>query len=240
MIFARFLALVLCLCVASSLQALSVVPPSFEELVGRSEQVLRTEVLETRCVVKGEGETRRIVTLVKVRVEKAIVGEAPAELELELLGGRVGDEAMEVSGMTQFQKGDRDILFVARNGKAFCPLVAVNHGRYLLVPTESGAGEVVARADASPLRSVAEIRNSLGEPASVPAGAAGASGSSLVGSLTNEATTRPTATVTLSSPGTPSVPATVAAATASLAGALARDDFEARIAETAAALRAAK
>lgn len=162
------------LCALNSLRAMSVKQPTFEELVGRAEQVVRVEVLDTQCVFKGEGADRRIVTLVKLRVEKVIVGEAPAEMEIELLGGKVGDEALEVAGMTKFQKGDRDILFVAGNGRLFCPLVAVNHGRFLLVPNEGRAGETVARSDARPLRSVAEISTPVGEPVLRSAAAAGA------------------------------------------------------------------
>ncbi len=161
------------LCALNALLAMSVKQPTFEQLVGRAEQIVRAEVLDTRCVFKGEGADRRIVTLVKLRVEKVIVGEAPAEMEIELLGGQVGDEALEVAGMTKFQKGDRDILFVAGNGKLFCPLVAVNHGRFLLVPNEGREGETVARSDARPLRSVAEISTPVGEPALRGAATAG-------------------------------------------------------------------
>lgn len=163
----RVLALVFCLCLASHLRALTVVPPSFEDLVARAEVVVRTEVLGSRCVEKGEGPSRRIVTLVHLRVERVLVGKAPAELEIELLGGTVGEESLEVAGMTQFTKGDRDILFIAHNGRSFCPLVGVNHGRFLLVSGDAGAPEWVARSDASPLHSVAEIRSALGSPSSV-------------------------------------------------------------------------
>lgn len=149
----------------SALHAVSVAPPSFEDLVRRSDLVVRTEVLGTRCVEKGEGATRRIVTLIALRVEKILVGNAVPDLELEMLGGTVGDESLEVSGMTTFNKGDRDILFIAGNGRALCPLVAMNHGRYLRVRAAGDGVERVARADATPLRDVGQIQSVLGLPA---------------------------------------------------------------------------
>ena len=164
MMNARLFAVFALICASQALFAMSVRPPSFEQLVGGAEQVLRTEVTDTRCVVKGEGAQRHIVTLVTVRVEKVIVGEAPAQVVLELLGGKVGEEGLEVGGMTTFHKGDRDILFVVGNGKYFCPLVAVNHGRYLLVPNEAKTGEFVARADNKPLHSTAEVSGELELP----------------------------------------------------------------------------
>lgn len=140
---------------------MSVRPLKFEELVGRADLVMRTEVLDTRCVEKGEGASRRVVTLVRVRVEKVLVGQAPSELELELLGGDVSGFSISVPGMPKFVKGDRDVLFVAGNGRLVCPLVGVNHGRFLLVSCEGK--EVVARADHTPLKAVDQVGQPLRE-----------------------------------------------------------------------------
>lgn len=151
------LAVALASLVSLSASAMSVRPPSFEELVAKADTVIRAEVISTRSEMQGEGAKKRIVTFVKVRVERVLVGEAATEMELEMLGGTVGNETMEVGGMTTFSKGDRDILFVQGNGKQFCPLVGVNHGRYLIVPREGKSGEFVARADNLPLRSEADV-----------------------------------------------------------------------------------
>jgi len=153
----RILSAVAFVCATASLSSMTVRPPSFEQLVAKAETVVRTEVLETRCEERGEGAEKRIVTIVKVRVEKAIVGQAPAEMELRMLGGTLNGMSMHVPGMTGFSKGDRDILFLSGNTRAFCPLVAVNHGRYLLVPKSNGTGDFVARANAAPLHDLAEI-----------------------------------------------------------------------------------
>lgn len=156
-LFRTFAAIALAAMASLSAIAMSVRPPSFDELVTQADSVIRTEVLGTRCVIKGEGAKRHIVTFVKVRVERVLVGEGATEMELEMLGGTVGTETMEVGGMTTFTKGDRDILFVKGNGQLFCPLVGVNHGRYLIVPREGQSGEFVARADNLPLRSEADV-----------------------------------------------------------------------------------
>jgi len=143
--------------------ALSVKPPTLSELVERSETIVRGVVTGTRAVEKGEGAQRRIYTLVRIRVEKTLVGVAPEELELEFLGGSLNGRTLTVAGMTRFAKGDKDILFVAGNGRSLCPLVGVNHGRYLIVSRENGAEDFVARCDASPLKDVSEISRPLGE-----------------------------------------------------------------------------
>ena len=90
-------------------------------------------------------------------VEDAFKGTATHSLVLSLLGGRVGDDRMEVSGMPQFHVGDRDFLFVARNGEVLCPLIAAGHGRYPVVPSAVDHAAYVTRANHAPLRSTTQV-----------------------------------------------------------------------------------
>ncbi|HWA85182.1 MAG TPA: hypothetical protein VG710_03075 [Opitutus sp.] len=147
---------------ACDVRASSVRPPQFTELVRRADSVVRGEVTAVRSEWRGSGATHRIVTLVTVRVDESIVGARQSAMELEFLGGRVGDETLTVTDQPQFSVGDRDILFVAGNHRQFCPLVAMMYGRYPIVRDPADAGrELVARENGAALRSVDDIAQPL-------------------------------------------------------------------------------
>jgi len=148
------LLLLLCLQPAA---AMSVATTNLDELVTRADTVVRSEVLSVRCEARGSGPTRHIVTLVRIHVERTLVGEPATELELEFLGGKVGGEGMIVHGQPVFTPGDRDILFIRGNTTSLCPLLNVNYGRYWIVPSADGKSEIIARASGEPLVSVAQI-----------------------------------------------------------------------------------
>ncbi len=134
-------------------------PPEFSALVRRAERVVRVETSAVRSEWRGDGPTRRIVTLVTFRVLEPIVGETSATIELEFLGGQVGDVSLRVPDQPQFHAGDRDILFVENNGRQLCPLVNMMYGRYPLVADPVDAARfLVMREDGEPLRSTAEIK----------------------------------------------------------------------------------
>jgi len=152
------LLLLLCLRPAS---AMSVAPTSFDELVTRADSVVRSEVLSVRCEARGTGSLHHIVTLVRVRIERTLVGTAASEVELEFLGGKVGSEGMIVHGQPVFQKGDRDILFIHGNTASLCPIVGVQYGRFWIVPSADGKSEIVARSNGEPLVSTEQIQQTM-------------------------------------------------------------------------------
>ncbi len=142
--------------------ATTVRPPTFEELVARADYVVRAETIEVRSEWRGDGATRRIVTIVKLRVDRVIVGSAPETVELEFLGGRVGGRTLTVTDQPQFQRADIDVLFVENNGRQVSPLVNMMYGRYPVVrDPRDPAVELVAREDGSPLRSTADVSQPL-------------------------------------------------------------------------------
>lgn len=149
---------VLSLVFASAMRGATVRAPDFADLVTRADCVARVETAAVRCEWRGEGETRRIVTLVTVRVLEQIVGATPATMELEFLGGEVGDTYLRIVDQPRFQVGDRDILFVQNNGRQFCPLVNMMYGRYPLVsdPVDS-TRELVMRETGEALHATSEI-----------------------------------------------------------------------------------
>jgi hypothetical protein len=144
-------------------RATSVVPPSFAELVGDAEAIYRGRItaVESRWVAQAEGQGNVIKTFVTLAVERALKGTDQKEVTLEFLGGTVGGESMSVSGMPKFKVGDREIVFVQKNGIQFCPLVALMHGRYRVLKDDATAREHVARDDGLPLTAVNDVETPM-------------------------------------------------------------------------------
>ena len=147
----------LSLCVPGA-RATTVVPPSFSELVAQAQSIVEGRVLAVRCEQSsGQAGHAIIHTYVNIEVSKVLKGPAQATIELRLLGGTVGDRTMQVAGVPRFVPGQRALLFVENNGRQFCPLVGVMHGRYHLVRRASDGAEIVRRDNGAPLRSLADI-----------------------------------------------------------------------------------
>jgi hypothetical protein len=144
-------------------QATTVIPPKFDELVSKSDYIIRAVVTGVSAEMIGSGSSRHITTKVSVQVRQVIAGAPPTTVVLEMLGGQVGSERMVVDGMPTFQVGDEDILFVHGNGKNFSPLVALMHGRYPILKDTAGR-EYVARANGSPLYSEQDVSTPMTAP----------------------------------------------------------------------------
>ncbi|MBD2497922.1 hypothetical protein [Nostoc sp. FACHB-280] len=74
-------------------------------------------------------------TFVTYKIEKLVKGQNQQEfVTLRFLGGtdRNGN-ILQVSDVPLFDVGDRDILFVSRNGQSVCPLVECEKGRFRLI-----------------------------------------------------------------------------------------------------------
>ena len=152
--------LLLLLLVGTALaRAMTVEAPAFPELVAAAEAVYRGHVtaVQARRVERPDGGGAMIKTFVTFAIDRAIKGAAGTEVVLEFLGGRVGDDILEISGVPQFTVGDREILFVQGNGRQFCPLVAVMHGRYRIVRDATTGRDYIARENGQPLTDVAEV-----------------------------------------------------------------------------------
>lgn len=141
---------------ANSLDATTVIPPSFDELVSRAEVIFQGSVSDVRSQWVGEGAQRRIVTYVTFTVNDAIKGNPGATYTMRMLGGTVDGQTLEVSDSPKFKKGDRDFLFVEHNGTQFIPLVGIMHGRFR-VEREQNGREIVAVNSGEPLSDVASL-----------------------------------------------------------------------------------
>jgi hypothetical protein len=157
------ISLLLLVLLAPAARATSVVPPSFAELVGEADAIYRGRVtaVASRRVEGTDGRGSMIKTFVTFAVERVLKGTEKREVTLEFLGGTVGTESLAVSGMPKFAVGDREIVFVQKNGVQFCPLVALMHGRYRVLKDESTAREIVARDNGLPLTDPADVETPM-------------------------------------------------------------------------------
>src|SRR5437588_11407701 len=117
------------LVIACAALATTVIPPSFDDLVGRAEMIFQGTVVDVHSEWTGEGAQRHIMSYVTLKVEDAIKGNPGSTVTLRMLGGTVGGETMEGTDAPKFKVGDRDILLVENNGTQFVPLVGIMHGR---------------------------------------------------------------------------------------------------------------
>lgn len=151
----------LCLSLAlltPSLRATSVVPPTFPELVEEADAIYRAKVtaIEPRRVAQPNGATV-IKTFVTFAVDRVLKGPAQTHVTLEFLGGTIGNERLEVSGMPTFALGQREFVFVQKNGIQFCPLVGMMHGRYRLQHDDETGRDFIERDNGMPLTDPAEV-----------------------------------------------------------------------------------
>jgi hypothetical protein len=163
-------------------RAMSVTPPSFPVLVGEAEQIARVRVtaVESRW---DDGPAGRVIhTYVHCLVLRTLKGAASGSLVLRLLGGTVDGSRLIVPGMPSFEVGGTYVVFVAQNGRSFCPLVRAGHGVYRVAGDGAAEPERVLRGNGRPLTAVEDVALPLD-----PAGFAAGSSAAVSGALTRKA-----------------------------------------------------
>ncbi len=138
-------------------RATTVAPTTFSEIVSRAEVIVSGEVLSRRCEWTGTGSERCIVTVVTVQVQGVYKGTPPDRLELQFLGGTVGDATLEVQGVPHFKIGEKSILFVEKNRRTFCPLAGVCHGKLTIERDSQTGREFLVRHNRRVLTDIREI-----------------------------------------------------------------------------------
>lgn len=92
-------------------------------------------------------------TFVTYAVDETLMGNPRPEVTMRFVGGSDGQGGfVAAEGVPSFSLGDEDILFVANNGSAGCPLVLCEFGRYRVY------GGNVYEAHGSPVLSVVKGR----------------------------------------------------------------------------------
>jgi hypothetical protein len=170
------LALTLLLLAALPARATTVVPPSFSTLVAQSTQILRVEITSASSRWDTSPYGRVIHTYYQCSIERTLKGDTASTVTLRFLGGSVGDDHMALPGLPVLEVGHRYILFVAKNGEAFCPIVAATHGSYPIATDASTRAETVLRADMEPLKSVGDISVPMQETLASTAGSQAGTG----------------------------------------------------------------
>jgi hypothetical protein len=135
----------------------TVIPPTFDELVGRAEVIFQGTVTDVRSQWTGEGAQHRIVSYVTFKVDDAMKGAPGESYTLRMLGGTVDGETMEVSDSPRFKVGDRDIIFVENNGSQFIPLVGIMHGRFHVDKEGATGREVITTNEREPVKDLSRL-----------------------------------------------------------------------------------
>jgi len=135
-------------------QATTVIPPTFEQLVDQADTIFQGTVTSVRSVWSGEGAQRHIESYVTFQIEDSLKGTPGQAYTIQILGGTVDDETMEVTDSPKFVVGDRDILFVEHNGEQFVPLVGINHGRFHIKQNPETGREIITNGEDAPVRDV--------------------------------------------------------------------------------------
>jgi hypothetical protein len=158
----RALAFAASLLLVLPVHALSVLPPTTDELVASADTIVRGVVTDIRTEEFDSPQGRGIRTLVTLRVERTLKGRTGETLTLSLLGGKVGRRTLRVIGMPEFQIGAREVVFVSGNGTTMCPLVSAGHGRYHVRHDAATQRTYIARDNGVPLESTEDISFPLG------------------------------------------------------------------------------
>lgn len=168
---------------------MSVVPPTFPQLVGRAEQIVQVVVTATHAQWDVAPNGQRVIhTYVECRVEDVLKGTAGGELELRFLGGDVGPDHLVIADMPKLDVGGEYVVFIAQNQRAFCPLVNVMHGAYR-VSRDPNTGEArVGRLNGEPLQTAQDVQLPFHARAMVLSGNAGMRWSDFRAAIVDEAT----------------------------------------------------
>ena len=73
-----------------------------------------------------------IVTRTTLRVEEVLYGSAPVELELQQIGGTIGEKTVHIPGDAVFKRGERCVLFLRQHDGRWY-LTAMEQSKYRLV-----------------------------------------------------------------------------------------------------------
>ena len=141
----------------SAIEATTVIPPTFEQLVQQAELIFQGTVTDVRSVWEGEGAQRHIDSYITFQVQDSVKGSPGSTYTMKMLGGTVGDETMEINDSPKFNVGDRDILFVEHNYEQFVPLVGINYGRFHVGRDAQTGRDIIANGEGEPIRDLTKL-----------------------------------------------------------------------------------
>jgi hypothetical protein len=152
---------------AASLPATTVIPPTFDQLVGQAEVIFRGTVTKVTSEWIGEGAERHIVSYITFKVKDALKGSPGQTYTMRTFGGTVDGETMTIGDGPTFAVGDEDFLFIENNGSQVVPLVGIMHGRFHVRKDNSGR-EMITTNEDEPVRNVSRLGHSATASESAP------------------------------------------------------------------------
>ena len=154
---AALLALATLLAFAAPARATTIIAPTFPELVAEADTICRGRVTATVSRRADNATGPLIKTYVTFAIDRTLKGAPRTEIVLEFLGGTVGELELDVAGQPHFALGDREILFIQKNGTQLCPLARMMHGRYRVLTDAATRRDYIARDNRRPLTDVSEV-----------------------------------------------------------------------------------
>lgn len=102
---------------------------NLETMTERADRIFSGRVESVRVVDDGVGG--RPVTLVRLKVERAVKGRLAATTTIKLLGDRSGKGDQDWIGLPDFHEGEQVVLFLyADSGKGFTSPVGLSQGKF--------------------------------------------------------------------------------------------------------------
>ena len=152
---------------ASLVQGSAFAKKDFDQLIAEADQIF----LGTVTALDSRKEpTGAIVTEVTFSTARVLKGAETGTMILEVLGGTVGEETMEVGGVPKFEIGVTYLVFAKDNRTAVFPIVGGAQGLYQIRRDETTGKDMILNAYGMPLAS--DTITAVTQPASsIPQGA---------------------------------------------------------------------
>jgi hypothetical protein len=123
---------------AASAQAAVMLAKSLEELANEATVICVCRVVEQHS--QWDAEQNMIVTIIALQAEERLKGSGGAELQVEVLGGVVGDKGLKVTGAPVFEQGERAVLFLKATENNRHHVVGWAQGKFT-IRTDPNTGE---------------------------------------------------------------------------------------------------
>jgi len=136
---------------------------NFDALVMEADQIL---VGTVASAVGRKLPNGAIVTDIALSGVETMKGPAVSETVLTVLGGTVGEETLELTGLPTFELTARYLIFLKDDGRAIFPVVGGDHGLFHVEKDHASGEDIVLDAYGRPLAT--SRRAELPQDPSVP------------------------------------------------------------------------